>query len=110
VHTLLMNRNRARLEFFLAGGALTGLLVAIAVFCLGYWENSHLPVSSSADGVIQLAILCVCPASLALMAGDNANGLERGFLMVVIALINVAWYVFLGLLLFKLKSVHLRDR
>jgi|ERR1700751_5925658 hypothetical protein len=86
--------------------AITGLLVAVAVFCFGYWENSHPEyITASIDRVAQLAILCLCPPSLALMAGDNLHGFQLLPLMAVIALLNAAWYVFLGLVMIKRQRV-----
>src|ERR1700751_738918 len=84
--------------------AITGLLVAVAVFCFGYWENSHPEyITVSIDRVAQLAILCLCPPSLALMAGDNLHGFQLLPLMAIIALLNCAWYVLLGLVTLKLR-------
>jgi hypothetical protein len=76
------------------------------VFCFGYWENSHPEyITTSIDRVAQTVILFLCPPNLALMAGDNLHGFQLLLLTAVIALLNAAWYVLLGMVLVKRRHV-----
>lgn len=100
------DKARSELMVIIVAGATTGLLVAVAVFCFGYWKNSHPEyITASMDRLAQVAILCLCPPSLALMTSDNLHGFQLLQLMAVIALLNVAWYVFLGLVMLKRRHV-----
>src|ERR1700748_3054209 len=104
-----MSRNRV--ETAIVAGALTGFLVAITVFCFGYWESGHQQyVSATLDSFAQVAILCLCPPRLALMAGDNLRGLQLAPLLIVISLLNAAWHVLLALIVSKLLRVLPADR
>src|ERR1700730_8818403 len=101
-----MSRSKTGSEAFIVViGALLGVLISIAVFCFGYWENSHPYLDSSIDRVIQIVILCLCPPSFALIASDNAHGVSLAFMMAEISLLNAMWYAVLAALLVWVRRV-----
>jgi hypothetical protein len=93
-----MNRNRLIFARF----ATIGFAVAILIFLSGYWANAHRSmISQTADGLIQVVSLILCPPSLALMANENANVVEQGLGMLIIALTNAGIYGLIGTTVFK---------
>jgi hypothetical protein len=79
--------------------ALTGLLIAVAVFVVGFWANGHSAhMSYASDLLVQVTALLLCPPCWALSAGDNARGVALFLLMVMVAFANAAWYIVLGAL------------
>ena len=74
---------------FIVRFAMTGFGFAWLVFALAYLKNlAGQSLGSTADGLLQLTFLVLCPPSFALMATERATGFMLFLILCEIAIRN----------------------